>query len=188
MKISAMEQKTLKMIKQLPAPALQQACLLQGSPGRIARNEFFERLVSGCVDDLLGYHEAGWYTCSPMAGAIEYQGAMPQDVRRSGSDRMLNEAMKVQQRSEGFDELMKSIPARQCVAILINDLRERMGLTQDETCQTEQWETLINQLQLSRFFTPARLKIMSVKNMRDNCHLGKNKLLQVMLGSVAEAA
>ncbi|MBB1485899.1 hypothetical protein [Oceanospirillum sediminis] len=183
-----MERKTLKMIKELPAPALRQACLLQGAPGRIARNEYCERLVSRCVDDLLGYHEAGWYSCSPMAGAMEYQGAMPQDIRRSGCDRMLNEAMKAQWRSEGFDVLIKTIPARQCIAMLVNDLRERTELTQEEACQAEHWEILTAQLQLSRFFTPARLKMMSVKNMRDNCHLGKNKLLQVMLGPVAEAA
>lgn len=188
MKLSAMERKTIAALKELPMPALKQACLLPGSPGRVAKGEYCERIVSRCTDDLLDYHEAGWYSSSPMSGAIEYQGTMPQSSRSSGCDRMLNEALKAQRRSEGFEILIKVIPARQCVAMLVNDLRARAELTQEEACQPEQWHTLILELQLSRFFTPAQLKPMSVKNIRDNCHLGKNRLLQVMLGPVSEAA
>jgi hypothetical protein len=141
----------------------------------LARGEYVNRLVTMLVDDLLGYDEPGWHSVSPMYGAIEYQGVMPQDVRKSGGDRMMNAALKLKNKSEGW-QLMSLVPPRQLVALVVNDMRERLGLTQAEACVVQSWEILIGLLQLSRFFTPAASGVMTIGSLMKAVSVAKSSL------------
>ena len=148
--LSAAERKKWrKMIKTLPFIAVKKMADVDGVIGKLARKEHLNRLVAMLVDDLLGYDEPGWHSVSPMYGAIEYQGVMPQDVRQSGGDRMMNAAQRLRCKSKGW-VLMNRLPPRQLVALLVNDLRQRQGLTQAEACEPQEWERLVAQLQLRK--------------------------------------
>ena len=153
---AAERKKWRKTIKGLPFLAVKKMTDVEGEIGKLARKEYLKRLVAMLVDDLLGYDEPGWHSVSPMYGAIEYQGVMPQDVRQSGGDRMMNAAIRLRDKSPGW-VLLDWLPPRQLVALLVNDLRQRQGLTQAQACEPKEWERLVAQLQLSRFFEPALL-------------------------------
>lgn len=145
----AQRKKWRKTIKGLPFLAVKKMTDVEGEIGKLARKEYLNRLVEMLVDDLLGYDEPGWHSVSPMYGAIEYQGVMPQDVRQSGGDRMMNAALRLKNKSPGW-VLMDKLPPRQLVALLVNELRQREGLTQAQACEPKEWERLVAQLQLSR--------------------------------------
>ena len=162
---AAERKKWRKTIKGLPFLAVKKLTDVEGEIGKLARKEYLNRLVEMLVDDLLGYDEPGWHSVSPMYGAIEYQGVMPQDVRRSGGDRMMNAAILLRDKSPGW-VLLDRLPPRQLVALLVNELRQRQGLTQAEACEPQEWERLVAQLQLSRFFEPVLLGVMQGRGFR----------------------
>lgn len=164
--LTAAERKKWRdMIKGLHFLAIKKMTNVEGEIGKLARKEYLKRLVAMLVDDLLGYDEPGWHSVSPMYGAIEYQGVMPQDVRQSGGDRMMNAAIRLRDKSPGW-VLMDKLPPRQLVALLVNDLRQRQGLTQAQACEPKEWERLVAQLQLSRFFEPVFLVGMQGSGFR----------------------
>src|SRR5690554_458115 len=107
---------------------LQRECQHTDWRQEVALAEYIDRLIAIRVDDLLGYDEPGWHSVSPMYAAIEYQGAMPQDVRHSGSDRMPLAAERLRRENDTSKlarQLVDSLPPRQRVAVLVDCLRKR---------------------------------------------------------------
>lgn len=136
----------------------------------IARKEFVERLVAIRIDALLGHDEPGWHSISPMYGAIEFQGDVPQGVRQARGERVSVAAERLRSETKGDKlarELIDRLPPRQRVALLVDGLRKRYRLTQIEACSADRWSHLVGRLQLSRWLTPAQLKPMKHKRLRD---------------------
>lgn len=148
--------------------SLQQECALNDWRGDIARAELADRLIAVRVDDLLNFYEPGWHSISPMHAAIEYQGAAPQDVRNSGGDRMPLAAERLR-KENGVSRLARAfvdgLPPKQRVAVLVDNLRKRYGMTRKEACEPENWLWFVGKLQLSRWLEPAKLLPVSVNSV-----------------------
>lgn len=144
--------------------SLQQECGLGDWRGAVARVELLDRLLAIRVDDLLCYDDPGWHSVSPMHAAIEYQGALPHDIRNSGGDRIPMAAERLRRESRASELarlLVDALPPKQRVAVLVDCLRKRHGMTRREACEPENWLWLVGKLQLRRWLEPS--KLMPVK-------------------------
>lgn len=144
--------------------SLQQKCALKDWRGDIARTELADRLIAVRVDDLLNFDEPGWHSISPMHTAIEYQGALPPDIRNSGGDRIPMAAERLRRESRASELarlLVDALPPKQRVAVLVDCLRKRHGMTRREACEPENWLWLVGKLQLRRWLEPSKLHPVS---------------------------
>lgn len=148
--------------------SLQQECGLGDWRGAVARVELLDRLLAIRVDDLLCYDDPGWHSVSPMHAAIEYQGALPHDIRNSGGDRIPMAAERLRRESRASELarlLVDALPPKQRVAVLVDNLRKRYGMTRKQACKPENWLWLVGKLQLSRWLEPAKLAPVNVNSM-----------------------
>lgn len=134
----------------------------------LARKAFAEQLLAIRLDTLLGYDEPGWHSVSPLYGAIEFHGSLPDGLRQKPSERVLQAADRMRQmtRAETLaTQLIDRLPVRQRLALLVDGLRQRYQMTRAAACQVESWAKLAGQLQLSRWLTPQQMKPMSPQQM-----------------------
>ena len=163
--------------------SLQQECELEGWRGEVARREFVERVIAIRVDDLLCYDDPGWHSVSPMHAAIEYQGALPQDIRNSGGDRMPMAAERLRHENDASKVarlVIDALPPKQRVAVLVDCLRKRHGMTRREACAPENWAWMVGKLQLRRWLEPSKLGPVSAGSVDVAVATVKNSMVGVV--------